>query len=154
GAAGPFAGLRGLDLTEYMAGADWTGILGGMGGGGVKLERARKGGFLPRARGKSPQPPVPLIHPKKKKPTPHDKAPEGREVFLKLVRTIDILVENYRPTVLPKVKLGYDDLIRENPRLIYAQLSGFGYDGPYQEKGGFDLIAQATGGVMYVTGET
>jgi formyl-CoA transferase/CoA:oxalate CoA-transferase len=73
-------------------------------------------------------------------------------VFLKLVRGMDVLVENYRPSVMPKAGLGYEQLIAENPRLIYAQLSGFGYDGPYREKGGFDLIAQAMGGVMHVTG--
>jgi crotonobetainyl-CoA:carnitine CoA-transferase CaiB-like acyl-CoA transferase len=81
------------------------------------------------------------------------KTPRGREVFLALVRGMDVLVENYRPTVMERAGLGFETLRRENPRLIYAQLSGFGSDGPYREKGGFDLIAQGMGGIMHVTGE-
>ena len=59
-----------------------------------------------------------------------------------------MLVENYRPTVMERAGLGYDVLRAQNPRLIYAQLSGYGYDGPYRDKGGFDLIAQGMGGIM------
>ena len=64
-----------------------------------------------------------------------------------------MLVENYRPAVMPRAGLGFDALHEVNPRLIYAQLSGLGYDGPYAGRGGFDLIAQGMGGVMHVTGE-
>jgi crotonobetainyl-CoA:carnitine CoA-transferase CaiB-like acyl-CoA transferase len=154
GAAGPLAGLRVLDLTEYMAGPYCTAILADMGAEVIKLERPGKGDSIRELRGNPRNPQFLYINRNKQSLTLDYKQPEGRAVFLKLVRTSDILVENYRPTVLPKAKLGYDDLIVENPRLIYAQLSGFGYDGPYQEKGGFDLIAQAAGGVMHVTGET
>ncbi len=66
---------------------------------------------------------------------------------------MDVLVENYRPTVMPRAGLGFEDLHRVNPRLIYAQLSGLGYDGPHAGRGGFDLIAQGMGGIMHVTGE-
>ena len=62
-------------------------------------------------------------------------------------------VENYRPTVMPRAGLGFEALHEVNPRLIYAQLSGLGYDGPYAGRGGFDLIAQGMGGIMHVTGE-
>ena len=81
------------------------------------------------------------------------KQPEGKALFLRLVEGIDVLVENYRPTVMPRAGLGVEDLHRVNPRLIYAQLSGLGYDGPYAGRGGFDLIAQGMGGIMHVTGE-
>ena len=64
-----------------------------------------------------------------------------------------MLVENYRATVMERAGLGYAALAGENPRLIYAQLSGFGPDGPYRDKGGLDLIAQGMGGLMHVTGE-
>ena len=64
-----------------------------------------------------------------------------------------MLVENYRPTVMPRAGLGFEALREVNPRLIYAQLSGLGYDGPYAGRGGFDLIAQGMGGIMHVTGE-
>ena len=66
---------------------------------------------------------------------------------------MDVLVENYRPTVMPRAGLGFEALHQVNRRLIYAQLSGLGYDGPYAGRGGFDLIAQGMGGIMHVTGE-
>jgi crotonobetainyl-CoA:carnitine CoA-transferase CaiB-like acyl-CoA transferase len=81
------------------------------------------------------------------------KEPEGKALFLKLIERIDVLVENYRPTVMPRAGLGWEALREVNPRLIYAQLSGLGYDGPYAGRGGFDLIAQGMGGIMHVTGE-
>ena len=81
------------------------------------------------------------------------KKPEGKALFLRLVEGTGVLVENYRPTVLPRAGLGFADLREVNPRLIYAQLSGLGYDGPYAGRGGFDLIAQGMGGIMHVTGE-
>jgi crotonobetainyl-CoA:carnitine CoA-transferase CaiB-like acyl-CoA transferase len=153
GAAGPLAGLRVLDLTEYMAGPYCTAILADMGAEVIKIERPGKGDSIRELRGNPRNPQFLYINRNKKSLTLDYKKPAGRELFLKLVRTADILVENYRPTVMPKAGLGYEQLAAENPRLIYAQLSGFGYDGPAKEKGGFDLIAQATGGVMHVTGE-
>jgi crotonobetainyl-CoA:carnitine CoA-transferase CaiB-like acyl-CoA transferase len=81
------------------------------------------------------------------------KKPRGREIFLRLVREMDVLVENYRATVMERAGLAYEVLRDVNPRLIYAQLSGFGSDGPYRAKGGVDLIAQGMGGIMHVTGE-
>jgi crotonobetainyl-CoA:carnitine CoA-transferase CaiB-like acyl-CoA transferase len=81
------------------------------------------------------------------------KQPQGKALFLRLVATMDVLVENYRPTVMPRAGLGFEALHEVNPRLIYAQLSGLGYDGPYAGRGGFDLIAQGMGGIMHVTGE-
>ena len=64
---------------------------------------------------------------------------------------MDVLVENYRPTVMPRAGLGFEALHQVNRRLIYAQLSGLGYDGPYAGRGGFDLIAQGMGGITHVT---
>jgi crotonobetainyl-CoA:carnitine CoA-transferase CaiB-like acyl-CoA transferase len=81
------------------------------------------------------------------------KQPEGKALFLRLVEGMDVLVENYRPTVMPRAGLGFEALHEVNSRLIYAQLSGLGYDGPYAGRGGFDLIAQGMGGIMHVTGE-
>ena len=81
------------------------------------------------------------------------KQPEGKALFLRLAEAVDVLVENYRPNVMPRAGLGFDDMRKLNPRLIYAQLSGLGYDGPYAGRGGFDLIAQGMGGIMHVTGE-
>src|SRR5687767_16002705 len=70
-----------------------------------------------------------------------------------MVRDTDVLTENYRKGTLEKLGLGYDVLVRENPGLIYCAVSGYGRDGPYANKGGFDLIAQGFAGLMSVTGE-
>ena len=77
---------------------------------------------------------------------------KGRAVFTRLARLSDILVENYRPGVMAKFGLDYESLGVENPRLIYASISGHGQSGPWASKGGFDLIAQGLSGVMSVTG--
>ena len=77
---------------------------------------------------------------------------QGRAVFKRLARTADILVENYRPGVMARLGLDYATLRAENPRLIYASISGHGQTGPWSSKGGFDLIAQGLSGVMSVTG--
>jgi formyl-CoA transferase len=77
---------------------------------------------------------------------------KGRQVFTRLARSADILIENYRPGVMARLGLDYETLHRENPKLIYASISGHGQTGPAAEKGGFDLIAQGLSGVMSVTG--
>jgi crotonobetainyl-CoA:carnitine CoA-transferase CaiB-like acyl-CoA transferase len=81
------------------------------------------------------------------------KTEAGREVFYKLVRTADVLVENYRPGAAARLGIDYTTLKAINPRLIYASISGFGQTGPWSQRPGFDLIAQAMGGVMSITGD-
>jgi len=153
--AGPLHGLKVLDLTEHMAGPFCTMILADMGAEVIKLERPGKGdSSRGMGDGSERNPYFRYINRNKKGITLDYKQPEGREVFLKLVAGMDVLVENYRPTVMQRAGLGYEALREVNPRLIYAQLSGFGYDGPYAGKGGFDLIAQGMGGIMHVTGES
>lgn len=78
--------------------------------------------------------------------------PTGRDVFTRLARSADILIENYRPGVMKRLGLDYETLAVENPRLIYASISGYGQTGPSASKGGFDLIAQGESGIMSVTG--
>ena len=154
GEGGPLRGLRVLDLTEHMAGPFCTMILADMGAEVVKLERPGQGDSS-RAMGDGHErnPFFRYINRNKKGLTLDFKTPPGREVFLRLVRAVDVLVENYRATVMDRAGLGWDVLHGENPRLVYAQLSGFGSEGPYREKGGVDLIAQGMGGIMHVTGE-
>jgi crotonobetainyl-CoA:carnitine CoA-transferase CaiB-like acyl-CoA transferase len=151
---GPLQGVKVLDLTEHMAGPFCTMILADMGAEVVKLERPGKGDSS-RAMGDGSErnPYFRYINRNKKGVTLDYKQPEGRAIFLKLVEGVDVLVENYRPTVMPRAGLGWEDLRKVNPRLIYAQLSGLGYDGPFAARGGFDLIAQGMGGIMHVTGE-
>ena len=82
------------------------------------------------------------------------KTVEGREVFARLARSSDIVVENYRPGVMTSLGLDYAALSAANPRLIYASISGYGQTGPQRAKGGFDLIAQGIAGIMSITGES
>jgi crotonobetainyl-CoA:carnitine CoA-transferase CaiB-like acyl-CoA transferase len=78
------------------------------------------------------------------------KKTEGKALFLRLVETMDVLVENYQPTVMPRAGLGFDALHEVNPRLISAQLFGLVYNGPYSGRGGFDLIAHSQWGRHFV----
>ncbi len=81
------------------------------------------------------------------------KSPEGLEAFRRLVRTADVVVENWRPGVAARLGVDYDTLAAINPALVYASISGFGLSGPYADRPGYDLIAQAMSGVMSITGE-
>ena len=81
------------------------------------------------------------------------KSEKGKEVLLKLVEKADILLENYRPGVMEKLGLGYEKLHEVNDKLIYGAVSGFGSYGPYSQRPGYDIISQAMGGLMSVTGE-
>lgn len=151
---GPLAGLKVLDLTEHMAGPFCTMILADMGAEVIKLERPGRGDSV-RAWGDGSErnPYFRYINRNKKGITLDYKDAEGKALFLRLAALMDVLVENYRPTVMPRAGLGFAALHQLNPRLVYAQLSGLGYDGPYAGRGGFDLIAQGMGGIMHVTGE-
>jgi formyl-CoA transferase len=118
-AQGPLAGLRVLDLTEHMAGPFCTMILADMGAEVLKIERPGKGDSS-RAMGDGDErnPFFRYINRNKKSVTLDYKGSAGRAVFLRLVRSVDVLVENYRATVMERAGLGYPVLGRENPRLI------------------------------------
>src|SRR3977135_2379341 len=150
---GPLQDLRVLDLTEHMAGPFCTMILADMGAEGIKLERRGKGDSI-RAWGDGSERNAffRYINRNKKSITLDYKQPEGKALFLKLAQAVDVLVENYPPTVLPGAGLGWEARHEINPRLIYAQLSGLGYDGPYAGRGGFDLIAPGVGGRTHAPG--
>lgn len=150
----PLNSLKVLDMTEYMAGPYCTAILADMGATVWKVERPGRGDSIRSWDPDNPRNPQFLyMNRNKLGVTLNFKASEGREIFLKLVDRADVLVENYRPTVLKRAGLGWDILRARNPRLIYCSLSGFGYDGPLHDRPCFDMIAQAMGGLMHVTGE-
>ena len=92
------------------------------------------------------------LHRNKRSMTLNLKLPEGREVFARLAKTADVVVENYRPDVKYRLGIDYDSLAAINPRIILASISGFGQDGPYVDRPGFDQIAQGMSGLMSVTG--
>jgi crotonobetainyl-CoA:carnitine CoA-transferase CaiB-like acyl-CoA transferase len=150
--AGALAGIRVLDLTRYLAGPFCTMMLGDMGAEVVKLEPPAGGRDFARAPGGNDSYFFLSANRNKKSVTLDVKQDGGREVFRRLVTRADVVVENFRPGVMPGLGLGYVDLAAINPRLIYANISGFGATGPYAERPGFDQIAQGMSGLMSVTG--
>ena len=156
GAPQPLQRLRVLDVSQVMAGPFCCMLLADMGADvikveppgvgdqtrgamGFRLKGADSGGFL-------------ALNRNKRSVALDLKTDAGREIFYALVRTADILVENNRPGVTARLKIDYPTLAAINPRLVYASISGFGQTGPWAERPGFDLIAQAMSGVMSATG--
>jgi formyl-CoA transferase len=92
------------------------------------------------------------LHRNKRGMTLNLKSPEGVALFKKMVETADVVVENFRPDVKTRLGVDYDSLAKVNPRIVYASISGFGQDGPYAKRPGFDQIAQGMGGLMSITG--
>ena len=153
---GPIAGMRVLELAQIMAGPTCGMMLADMGADVIKVEKLPGGDDArsysePRINGVSA--PFLIQNRNKRGIALNLKLAHGREILLRLVRNADVLTENFRRGTLEKLGLGYDVLARENPGLIYCAVSGYGRDGPYADKGGFDLIAQGFAGLMSVTGE-
>lgn len=149
-----------LDLTRVLAGPFCTMMLADMGANVIKIEIPNGGddtrSYPPfrehNLQGERESLYFANINRNKKGITLNLKAPEGKEIFKELVKQADIVVENYRPGVMDKLGLGYDLLKEINPRIIYAAVSGFGCYGPYHSRPGYDILAQAMGGMMSITG--
>jgi crotonobetainyl-CoA:carnitine CoA-transferase CaiB-like acyl-CoA transferase len=153
---GPLAGLRVLVLAPIMAGPTCGMLLADMGADVIKVEKLPGGddarGYRePLVNGVSA--PFMMLNRNKRGMAVNLKHAAGRELLLRMVRTADVLTENYRRGTLEKLGLGYDVLAAENPGLIYCAVSGYGRSGPAADKGGFDLIAQGFAGLMSITGE-
>lgn len=149
-----------LDLTRVLAGPFCTMMLADMGANVIKIE-VPNGGDDTRSyppfreenlNGERESLYFANINRNKKGITLNLKAPEGKELFKQMVKQADVVVENYRPGVMDKLGLGYDVLKEINPRIIYAAVSGFGCYGPYHLRPGYDILAQAMGGMMAITG--
>jgi len=151
---GPLEGIRVLDLTKVLAGPFCTMILADLGAEVIKIEKPGVGDdaryFTPFIKGQSAY--FININRGKKSIVINLKNPKGKELFLKLVEKADVVVENFKPGTMEKLGLGYDVLKKVNPRIIYASISGFGQYGPYRDRLAYDLIAQAMGGIMSITG--
>ncbi len=152
----PLEGVRVLDVSQVMAGPFCTMLLGDLGADVIKIEPPGTGDQTRGAMGFKMKGPDSMgflnMNRNKRSVTLNLKSDAGRQAFYKLVETADILVENYRPGVVGKLKIDYETLRKINPRLIYASISGFGQTGPWAQRPGFDLMAQAMSGVMSVTG--
>lgn len=145
-------GIRVLDLGRVLAAPSAGALLGDMGAEVIKVEQPVKGddsrNFAPMVNGVSCY--YKNFNRSKKGITLDLK--KGKDVLLDLVRISDVLIENFRPGTMEKLGLGYDELKKINPRLIYGSISGFGYTGPYRNRAGYDTMSQAWSGVMSITG--
>src|SRR5262249_15361206 len=153
---GPLSGLKVIDLTHVMAGPTCTLMLADMGADVVKIEKSPHGDdsrhLIPPKVGEETA--AFLMMNRNKRGIVLDlKKPGGAKVLRRLLNGADVLVENFAPGVMERLGLGYEDLRKEYPALIYCSLSGFGRTGPYRHRRGFDLIAQAMSGIMSFTGE-
>jgi CoA:oxalate CoA-transferase len=152
---GPLEGIRVIDLTQVLFGPFATMLLSDLGAEVIKIERPEVGdiarGNGPVVRGLSTY--FLSLNRGKKSVTLDLTTERGKEVFFKLVEKADMLVENFTPGTMEKLGLSYEAVRQHNPRLIYIAGSGFGQNGPYAQKPAFDIVIQAMGGVMSITGE-
>jgi crotonobetainyl-CoA:carnitine CoA-transferase CaiB-like acyl-CoA transferase len=147
------AHLRVLDLTRVRAGPTCCRILADFGADVIKIEAPP--GVDPNEGISGARHGYDMInlHRNKRSISLNLKEADGRAVFMRMLKTVDIVVENYRPDVKERLGIGYEALKAVNPRIILASISGFGQTGPYKTRAGFDQIAQGMGGLMGVTGE-
>lgn len=162
-ATGALAGIRVIDMTRVIAGPYATQTLGDFGAEVIKVERPGEGDDVrrigpPWMTGADGKPEVgrstyyQAVNRNKKSISVNYAEPEGRALLHQLIADADVLVENYRPGTLARHGLGPVEMLALNPRLIYCSVSGFGQDGPYAGRSGYDYLAQAMAGAMSVTG--
>ncbi len=154
-ATGSLDGLRVLDLSRFIAGPFCGMLLGDLGADVVKVERPRSGDEArelgPRVGGESLY--LLVFNRNKRSLTLNFREPRAQQLLRELAATADVLIENFRPGVMEAMGCGWDALRERNPRLVMARISGFGQDGPLADQPCFDVIAQAMGGLMEITGQ-
>ena len=150
----PLSGIIILDLTRVLAGPYCTMVLSDLGARVIKVENPTTGDDAreigPFIKNKSAY--FMSLNHGKESIALDLKKKEDRNTFEKLLRISDVLVENFKPQTLKKLNYGWKDLHKKYPKLIYATISGFGHSGPYRNRPSYDLIAQAMGGIMSLTG--
>ena len=151
----PLSGIRVLDLSRVLAGPYCTMVLGDLGADVIKVEYPEgdetSGWGLPFAAGERAY--YLCVNRNKRSIVLDFKTKDGRRVLHELVRSRDVLVENFRPGTLARYSLDYDSIFAINPHLIYCSITGFGHTGPLRDKPGYDFMIQAMGGLMSITGE-
>ncbi len=151
----PLDGIKVLDFTNVLAGPYCTMMLANMGAEVFKLERPGAGddsrAYGPHVNGESVY--FLSVNRGKKSIICDAKTEEGREVFKQIAEKVDVLVENLKPGAMERMGLGYETLREINPRLVYVAISGFGHTGPYSPRPSYDMIVQAMGGIISITGE-
>ena len=151
----PLAGIRIVDLTRILAGPYCTQALADAGADVVKVEEREKGDDTrgwgpPFVAGESTY--FLSVNRGKRGITLNLKDPRGRDLLWRLLERADVLVENYRPGTLDRLGFSYDAVHRRRPSLIYASISGYGADGPWGGRPGYDAVVQGEGGLMSITG--
>ncbi len=155
--SGTIKGIKVLELTQIMAGPTCGLLLADLGAEVIKIEKIQGGDdtrrFLPPdVNGESAA--FMMMNRNKKGLALDLKSKEGVEIFKKLVKHSDVVIENFRKGTLERLGIGYDVMSKINPKIILCEISGYGRTGPYSDKGGFDLIAQGMSGLMSITGES
>lgn len=154
-AAGPLSGITVVDLTRVLAGPYCTMVLADLGARVIKVEAPGKGDdarhYGPFMDGQSAY--FASLNRGKESIALDLKAEPDRAVFERLLAAADVLVENFRPGTMEKLGYGWDDLHARFPRLIYAAASGFGHSGPFSRRAAYDMVVQAMGGIMSITGQ-
>jgi len=148
--------MRVIELAHIMAGPVCGLMLADLGADVIKVEKAAGGDdsrrFVPPDI--NGEPAAFLMMNRNKRGIALDlKSEEGKQVLKRLIKDADVLIENYRRGTMERLGLGYEELKKINPGLIYCEISGFGRTGPYKDRAGFDLIAQGMSGLMDITGE-
>ncbi len=146
--AGPLSHIKVIDLCLARAGPTCVRVLADMGAQVIQVVRPGDASFDARFPNSDRE----NLHRNKRSVAIDLQTDAGREVFLRLARDADVVVENYRPDVKRRLRVDYETLRPLNPGLIYASISGFGQDGPYADRAGVDQIAQGLGGLMSITG--
>src|SRR6202451_1448712 len=141
-----------LDLTRVRSGPTCVRQLADWGANVIKIETPAHLESGEPLGGPRDGPDFMNLHRNKRSMTLNLKSPEGVAAFKKMVKKADVVVENFRPDVKARLGIDYKTLQKINPRLVYASISGFGQDGPYADRPGFDQIAQGMGGLMSITG--
>jgi crotonobetainyl-CoA:carnitine CoA-transferase CaiB-like acyl-CoA transferase len=149
-------GIKIVELSQLAAGPLCSMMLADMGAEVIKIEIPDRGDGL-RHWG------MPYVgkdsvyflglNRNKKSVTLNLKTQKGKKIFFKMLKTADVLIENFRPGTMERLGLGYEIVMKINPKIIYCRISGYGQTGPYRQYGGYDLIAQGESGLMMVTGE-
>jgi formyl-CoA transferase len=150
------SGVRVIDLTQFEAGTSCTETLAWLGADVIKVEEPESGD---QGRQLGNEPPgvdsyyFLLLNANKRSVTCNLKSERGKTLLRALIEQSDVFIENFAPGVIERLGFSYDEVVRVNPRIIYAQIKGFPSDGPYGKFLSFDMIAQAVGGAYSITGE-
>lgn len=151
----PLEGIKVIDLTRVLSGPYCTMILGDFGAEIIKIETPGTGddsrAYGPYQNGESAY--YMSINRNKKSITIDTRNPKGCDLVREMIAKADMVVENFKPGTMEKLGMGYEDLIKINPELIYVACSGFGHTGPFSKRPAYDAIVQAMGGIMSITGQ-